>query len=490
MDALTDTALAKFQQQGSAQIHPVILSGGAGTRLWPLSRAAYPKQLLPLVSERTLLQETAARNLSDVGFAAPLLICNEDHRFLVDEQLRQIAIEPQAILLEPIARNTGPAIAAAALWLLARDPDALMLVQPSDHVVADVEAFHRAVMQGIAAAHAGRLVTFGVRPTRPDTGYGYIQAGAAIAGADGVQLVDRFVEKPDRATAERFLAAGSFLWNSGIFLLSARAYLDELSRINAPMLTACERAMQAGQEDLAFFRLDHAAFGEAPSLSIDHAVMEHTSRAAVVPVDMAWSDVGSWHALRGIGNADAAGNVVHGDVLAEKVTNSYIRSSEGRLVAAVGLDNVVIVATDDAVLVADADSAAQVSGLVATLRQNNRSEPDQHTTGYRPWGNYRTVDAGDRFQVKRITVKPGGKLSLQKHYHRAEHWVVVQGTAIVQRGEERMIVRENESVYIPIGTEHRLENPGKLPLQLIEVQSGPYLGEDDIVRTADSYGRT
>jgi len=489
MDALTDTALAKFQQQGSAQIHPVILSGGAGTRLWPLSRAAYPKQLLPLVSERTLLQETAARNLSDVGFAAPLLICNEDHRFLVDEQLRQVAIEPQAILLEPIARNTGPAIAAAALWLLARDPDALMLVQPSDHVVADTEAFHRAVMQGIAAAHAGRLVTFGVKPTRPDTGYGYIQAGGTLASADGVHSVDRFVEKPNRETAERFLNDGNFLWNSGIFLLSARAYLDELARINPAMLAACERAMQTGEEDLVFFRLDRAAFAEAPSLSIDHAVMEHTNRAAVVPVDMAWSDVGSWHALRDIGDADGAGNVLNGDVLAEKVTNSYIRSTGGRLVAAVGLDNVVIVATDDAVLVADADCAAQVSGLVTTLRQRNRSEPDQHTTGYRPWGNYRTVDAGDRFQVKRITVKPGGKLSLQKHYHRAEHWVVVRGTAIVQRGEERMIVRENESVYIPIGTEHRLENPGKLPLQLIEVQSGPYLGEDDIVRVADNYGR-
>jgi mannose-1-phosphate guanylyltransferase / mannose-6-phosphate isomerase len=488
MDALTDTALAKFQLQGSAQIHPVILSGGAGTRLWPLSRAAYPKQLLPLVSERTLLQETAARNLSDVGFAAPLLICNEDHRFLVDEQLRQVGIEPQAILLEPLARNTGPAIAAAALWLLARDPDALMLVQPSDHVVADTEAFHRAVMQGLAAAQAGRLVTFGIKPTRPDTGYGYIQAGGPLGDSQDVLVVDRFVEKPDRATAERFLANKAFHWNSGIFLLSARAYLDELARINPAMLSACEHAMQAGQDDLAFFRLDRAAFAEAPSLSIDHAVMEHTNRAAVVPVDMAWSDVGSWHALREIGKADADGNVLQGDVLAEKVTNSYIRT-EGRLVAAVGLDNVVIVATDDAVLVANADNAAQVSGLVATLKKRNRSEPDQHTTGYRPWGNYRTVDAGDRFQVKRITVKPGGKLSLQKHYHRAEHWVVVHGTAIVQRGEDRMIVRENESVYIPIGTEHRLENPGKLPLQLIEVQSGPYLGEDDIVRVADNYGR-
>src|SRR5688572_13072907 len=281
--------LEKFHEEGSAQIHPVILSGGAGTRLWPLSRASYPKQLLKLSSQRTMLQDTVARGLIDVGFAAPLLVCNEDHRFLVDDQLQQIGIKPQAILLEPLARNTGPAIAAAALWLLARDPDALMLVQPSDHVVADTDAFHRAVMQGLAAAQAGRLVTFGIKPTRPDTGYGYIQAGSPLGEADGVQAVDRFVEKPDRVTAERFLVNKAFYWNSGIFLLSARAYLDELARINPAMLSACERAMQAGQDDLGFFRLDRAAFAEAPSLSIDHAVMEHTMRAAVVPVDMAWS---------------------------------------------------------------------------------------------------------------------------------------------------------------------------------------------------------
>jgi len=488
MDVLADTDLAKFQRQGSAQIHPVILSGGAGTRLWPLSRAAYPKQLLSLVSERTLLQDTAARNLSDVGFAAPLLICNDEHRFLVDEQLRQIGIEPQAILLEPVARNTGPAIAAAALWLLARDPDALMLVQPSDHVIADADAFHRAVMLGLAAAQDGRLVTFGVKPTRPDIGYGYIQGGEPLNGLAGVHTVDRFVEKPDSETAERFLKSGAFFWNSGIFLLSARTYLDELAGINPAMLNACERAVQASNQDLSFFRLDARCFAEAPALSIDHAVMEHTARAAVVPVDMAWSDVGSWHALRDIERSDANGNVLRGDVLVERVHNSYIRS-EGQLVAAIGVDNVVVVATDDAVLVADADSAAQVSGLVEKLRKQKRSEPDQHVVGYRPWGNYRTVDSGSRFQVKRITVKPGATLSLQKHYHRAEHWVVVHGTALVQRGEERMLLRENESIYIPIGTEHRLENPGKLPLQLIEVQSGAYLGEDDIVRLADNYGR-
>jgi mannose-1-phosphate guanylyltransferase / mannose-6-phosphate isomerase len=487
MDTVTSD-LSKFQQQGSAQIHPVILSGGSGTRLWPLSRAAYPKQLLPLVSERTLLQETAARNLNDVGFAAPLLICNEEHRFLVDEQLRHVGIEPQAILLEPLARNTGPAIAAAAMWLLTRDPDALMLVQPSDHVIADTAAFHRAVMRGLAAAQDGRLVTFGITPSRPDTGYGYIQSGELLDSGDKVHAVGRFVEKPDRATAEGFLARGGFYWNSGIFLLGARAYLDELARINPAMLAACERAVEGGKTDLAFFRLAAEAFGAAPSLSIDHAVMEHTQRAAVVPVDMAWSDVGSWHALRDIGKSDSDGNVFHGDVLTERVRNSYIRT-DGRLVAAVGVDNLVIVATEDAILVATADDAGQVSGLVETLRQRNRPEPLQHTTGHRPWGNYKTVDAGERFQVKRITVKPGGQLSLQKHYHRAEHWVVVYGTALVQRGQERMLVRENESVYIPIGTEHRLENPGKVPLQLIEVQSGPYLGEDDIVRLADTYGR-
>ena len=480
--------LEKFHEEGSAQIHPVILSGGAGTRLWPLSRASYPKQLLKLSSQRTMLQDTVARGLIDVGFAAPLLVCNEDHRFLVDDQLQQIGIKPQAILLEPTARNTGPAIDAAALWLLARDPDALMLVQPSDHVIASPADFHRAVMRGLAAAQGGRLVTFGIKPVRPDTGYGYIQSGESLAGGDGVFTVDRFVEKPDRETAQRFVDSGAFFWNSGIFLLSARAYLGELSRINPAMLEACERAVRDGKEDLAFFRLSAEPFGEAPSLSIDHAVMEHTSQAAVVPVDMAWSDVGSWPALRDIATADSDGNVLQGDVMAERMTNSYIRS-EGRLVAAVGLDNVVVVATDDAVLVADANAVAEVSGIVAKLRDRNRSESQQHVTCHRPWGHYRSVDAGDRFQVKRITVKPGAKLSLQKHYHRAEHWVVVHGTAIVQRGEERMLVRENESVYIPIGTEHRLENPGKLPLQLIEVQSGPYLGEDDIVRVSDSYGR-
>lgn len=486
MDTIAN--LARFREPGSAQIHPVILSGGSGTRLWPLSRASYPKQLLTLVSDRTMLQETAARNLNDVGFTGPLVICNEEHRFLIDEQLRQVGVRPQAILLEPVARNTGPAIATAALWLLERDPDALMLVQPSDHVIASLPRFHDAIRNGLAAAQDGMLVTFGVKPTRPDSGYGYIQGGDPVSGTSTVLAVERFVEKPDRATAQRFVDSGVFYWNSGIFLLSARAFLDDLARLNPAMLEACEKAIRAGKQDLDFFRLDSEAFGEAPSIAVDRAVMERTDRAAVVPVDMAWSDIGSWNALREISQPDDDGNVLRGDVVASRVRDSYIRT-DGKLVAAIGVENVVVVATDDAVLVADADTAGELSEVVEMLRQRNRTEPVTHVTTYRPWGYYRTVDAGLRYQVKRIMVKPGAKLSLQKHYHRAEHWVVVQGTALVQRGQDRMLVRENESVYIPIGTEHRLENPGKLPLQLIEVQSGPYLGEDDIVRVEDQYGR-
>lgn len=486
MNELVD--LERVQAQSVAQIHPVILSGGAGTRLWPLSRAVYPKQLLPLTSERSLLQETVARSLGDAAFAAPIVICNEEHRFMIDEQLRQIHAQPQQIILEPVARNTGPAIASVALWLMARDPEALMLVQPSDHVIGSTPEFHRAVAKGIPAALAGMLVTFGVKPTRPEIEYGYIQAGPALNGTGGARSVSRFVEKPDRETARRFVESGTFYWNSGIFLLSARHYLDELRRLHPAMLETCTRAVQGGKKDLDFIRLEAIAFSEAPSLSIDRAVMEHTDRAAVVPVEMSWSDIGSWQALREVNVPDDDGNVVHGDVVLDGVRNSYVRS-EGNLVAAIGLDDVVIVSTDDATLVAKADCSSDVSRMVELLRRRNRPEPIQHRTCYRPWGYYRTVDAGDRFQVKRIMVKPGAKLSLQKHFHRAEHWVVVHGTALVQRGQDRMLVRENESVYIPIGTEHRLENPGKLPLHLIEVQSGAYLGEDDIVRLSDSYGR-
>ncbi len=486
MNAIVD--LGRFRALGSAQIHPVILSGGAGTRLWPLSRAAYPKQLLSLVSDRSMLQETVVRSSGDVGFAAPVIICNDDHRFLIAEQLQEMGVKPQAIILEPVARNTAPAIAAVALWLMARDPDAVMLVQPSDHVIASPAAFHEAIVRGIPAAQSGMLVTFGVKPTRPDTGYGYIKSGQPTSEAEGVFGVDRFVEKPDAATAQSFVDSGVFFWNAGIFLISARHYLDELGRLHPQMLDAATRAVSDGAEDLEFFRLGSGPFAEADALSIDRAVMENTGRAAVVPVDMDWNDVGSWFALRAIGETDENGNVVQGDTVLDRVRNSYIRA-DGRLVAAIGVENLIVVTTDDAVLVADADSAGEVSGLVEQMRKRNRPEPQHHTTVYRPWGYYRSVDTGDRFQVKRLMVKPGARLSLQKHYHRAEHWVVVQGTALVQRGTEQQLVRENESVYIPIGTEHRLENPGKLPLHLIEVQSGPYLGEDDIVRVADVYGR-
>jgi mannose-1-phosphate guanylyltransferase/mannose-6-phosphate isomerase len=486
MDTAID--LGRLRAPTSAQIHPVILSGGAGSRLWPLSRACYPKQFLALTSEATLLQETVRRNLLDAGFAPPVMVCNDEHRFVVEEQMRQIGVVPQCIIVEPVARGTAPAIAAAALWLAARDPEALMLVQPCDHLIGSPDAFHAAMFKGMAAAETGRLVTFGVTPHRPETGYGYIQVGEAIAGTDGALSVDRFVEKPDGEAAARFVASGLFYWNSGIFLFGAQRYLDELARLHPAMLSACSAAMADAREDRNFLKLASDAFAQSPSLSVDRAVMEHTDRAAVVAVDMSWNDIGTWRSLREANRCDERGNVVRGDAILEGVRNSYIRA-EKNLVVVVGLEDVVVVSTDDAVLVARGDSAGEVSQVVDRLRERKRPESIAHRTTHRPWGYFRTVDTGDRFQVKRIMVKPGARLSLQKHFHRAEHWVVVQGTALIQRGSETMLLRENESTYIPIGIEHRLENPGKLPLHLIEVQSGGYLGEDDIVRIADSYGR-
>ncbi len=468
-------------------VHPVILSGGAGTRLWPVSRTLYPKQLLPLVSERTMLQETV-RRVAGKGFAPPVVVCNEEHRFLIAGQLRELDIAPSRMVLEPVGRNTAPAAAVAALLLAGEDADAVMLLLPSDHVVEDVSGFLAAVETGLAAAENGALVTFGIPPTGPETGYGYIRRGAAYAGAKGCFRIARFVEKPDLEEARRLVRAGDYHWNSGMFLVRAGRYLEELERLKPEMVECCRRAVAGAVEDLDFLRLEAEAFSGIEPLSIDYAVMEHTEAAVVVPADMGWSDVGSWSALWEIGAKDGDGNVVLGDVITDGTTDSYIRS-EGRLVAALGLDNVVVVATDDVVLVVRRDEAQNVKKVVEALARAGRPEHSVHTKVYRPWGYYQSIDAGDRFQVKRLHVNPGQKLSLQMHHHRAEHWVVVSGTAKVTRGDETFLLNENESTYLPLGVKHALENPGDAPLCVIEVQSGDYLGEDDIVRFEDRYGR-
>lgn len=469
-------------------IHPVILSGGAGTRLWPLSRSAYPKQLMPLLSELSLLQETARRVSDPARFAAPLLVCNDEHRFIVAEQLRAIGAAPSRILLEPIARNTAPAAAAAALLVAATTPDALLMLLPSDHHIGDRASFLAAVDRAAPAARSGALVTFGMTPTRPEVGYGYILRGAALADAEGCCRVDRFVEKPDRPTAESYLADGRYVWNSGMFLFRADRLVAEMERHAPAVLQAVRRALDAAAQDLDFLRLDREALAAAPSISIDYAVMEKTDAAAVVPAEMAWSDVGSWDALWENLTRDGDGNVVSGDVILADTRDSYIRG-DGRLVAVLGLEGAIVVDTDDAVLVASRERAQDVKILVDRLAAAGRSEREHHRRVYRPWGSYESVDAGERFQVKRLIVKPGARLSLQKHAKRAEHWVVVRGTATVTRGEDVFDLRENQSTYIPVGTVHRLENRTNEPVHLIEVQSGSYLGEDDIVRLDDQYGR-
>jgi mannose-1-phosphate guanylyltransferase/mannose-6-phosphate isomerase len=472
-------------QPATQKLVPVILSGGAGTRLWPLSRELYPKQLLPLVGEHTMLQDTVLR-LAGLAVAAPIVVCNEAHRFLVAEQLRIIKCPAQAIILEPVGRNTAPAIALAAhAARAAAGEGALLLVLPADHVIRDAAAFRAAVQVAARAASDGSLVTFGVVPVAPETGYGYIRRGAAVGQA---YRIAQFVEKPDLQRAAQFLASGDYYWNSGMFLFSAGRYLAELTRLAPDIATACEQAVQGAAHDLDFTRVEVQAFAACRSESIDYAVMEKTGDAVVVPLDAGWSDVGSWSALQAACEADAAGNVLRGDVIAEDTSGCYIHAGS-RLVATVGLRDHVVVETKDAVLVAPRDKAQEVKALVARIKAQGRSEHLLHREVFRPWGSYDSLDNGERFQVKRLTVRPGAVLSLQLHHHRAEHWVVVSGTARITRGEEVFLLEENQSTYIPIGVRHRVENPGKIPLHIIEVQSGGYLGEDDIVRFEDQYGR-
>ena len=468
---------------------PVILSGGAGTRLWPLSRELYPKQLLALTGDRTMIQQTALR-LEGLAAGAPVVVCNDAHRFLVAEQLRQLGIEPQAIVLEPMGRNTAPAIALAALAALkaagagaAAEP--LLLVLPADHVIRDVPAFHKAVHAARSAAQQGQLVTFGIVPTSPETGYGYIHRGTAIGP---VYRIARFVEKPAAAVAKGFVASGDYYWNSGMFLFGARRYLEELGRWAPAIASACAEAFAAAKSDLDFTRVDTRPFEACPADSIDYAVMEKTSEAVVVPLAAGWSDVGSWAALHEASDPDAHGNVSRGDVICEDSEGCYLYS-ESRLVSAVGLKDHVVVETKDAVLVAPRNRVQDVKKLVFRLKEQGRYEHSLHREVFRPWGSYDSIENGPRFQVKRLNVKPGAVLSLQLHHHRAEHWIVVSGTARITRGDEVFLLEENQSTYIPIGVRHRIENPGKIPLHIIEVQSGSYLGEDDIVRLEDNYGR-
>jgi mannose-1-phosphate guanylyltransferase/mannose-6-phosphate isomerase len=467
---------------------PVVLSGGSGTRLWPLSRELYPKQLLPLVGKGTMLQETLARIADVDGLGVPIVVCNESHRFLVAEQLHQMGKPLGPILLEPVGRNTAPAVAMAALAALGQSqdaPDPVLLILPADHVIRDVQAFRAAVTLGRDAALRNKLVTFGVVARTPETGYGYIRRSEGKGPAYGVE---QFVEKPDLATAKQYVASGQYYWNSGMFMFRAKIFLDELRALAPAMYEACVQAFQAATRDLDFVRLPAKEFATIASDSIDYAVMEKTKHAVVVPLDAGWSDVGSWSALHEAMPGDANGNVQLGDVLSSDTQGCYLHATS-RLIATVGLKDHVVVETKDAVLVAPRDRVQDVKTLVNELKKQGRYETSLHREVFRPWGSYDSVDSGERFQVKRLSVKPGASMSLQLHHHRAEHWIVVSGTARITRGEEVFLLEENQSTYIPVGAKHRIENPGKIPLHIIEVQSGSYLGEDDIVRFEDRYGR-
>jgi mannose-1-phosphate guanylyltransferase / mannose-6-phosphate isomerase len=464
---------------------PVILSGGAGTRLWPLSRELYPKQLLALVGKQTMLQDTVQR-LDGLDIAPPTVVANEAHRFLVAEQLREIGCKPRAIVLEPKGRNTAPAIALAAHAALAADEgDSLLLVLPADHLIRDIPAFHAAVEIAAAAARDGALATFGIVPDQPETGYGYIRRGARLG--DTYRIAE-FVEKPDLERAQAYVASGEYYWNGGMFLFRARRYLEELERFAPDIASVCRTSFARARRDLDFTRIDAAVFESCRSESIDYAVMEKTADAVVVPLDAGWSDIGSWSSLHDACEHDEYGNALRGDVIVEDTHDSYIYS-ESRLVATVGLRDHVVVETKDAVLVAPKDRVREVRRLVERLKADRRYEHALHREVFRPWGSYDCIDTGQRFQVNRLVIKPGGALSLQMHHHRAEHWVVVTGTARITRGDESFLLEENQSTYIPIGVHHRIENPGRIPLHIIEVRSGTYLGEDDIVRFEDRYGR-
>lgn len=468
------------------RVIPVVLSGGMGTRLWPLSRTLVPKQLLPLVGERTMIQETVIR-AEAVTKEAPIILCHEEHRFMIAQQMQEIGVKAQ-IVLEPEPRDTAPAASVAACLAAERDPEAIVFLLPADHLIRDSALFAEKARSAIGAAAEGQIVTFGMKATEPNTGYGYIRVRGDLPGGGEVVRVDAFVEKPDVETARGYMREG-YLWNSGMFVFRADVFLQEVATHAPEILDAARASLAARILDRDFLRLDGDAFRKSPKISVDHAVMERTNRMSVVPAEIGWSDLGSWPTLWQTGEADEQGNVTHGDVVMMGGKNCYVRSERG-LVALVGTEELVVVATEDAILVADMDHAQGVKQLVDRLKAESRIEFSSHKRVYRPWGDYRTIDAGDRFQVKQITVKPGGSLSLQYHRHRAEHWVVVEGTARITRGEEVSMLKENESTYIPQGTVHRLENPGEKPLRIIEVQSGTYLGEDDIVRLDDVYGRS
>ena len=467
-------------------IIPVVLAGGSGSRLWPLSRTHYPKQLLKLFGDATLLQQTLQRLDGLDDLSQPVVVCNEEHRFMVAEQLLEIGQKQASILLEPVGRNTAPAMALAALHANSLEENPLLLVLAADHTIRDIPAFHKAIGDALTTADTGKLVTFGIQPDRPETGYGYIKTGGA--DAQGALSVERFVEKPDLETAQAYLEEGGYYWNSGMFVFRVQDFLKELERYSPQVLDAARQAYEKAATDMDFVRADAEAFAQAPDISVDYAVMEQSGRVACVPMDAGWSDVGSWQSYWELSDKDEKGNSFIGDSLDYGSRDTLVYSRD-KLVATLGVDNLMVINTPDAVLVADKNAAQDVKKLITALRQRGRSEHLQHREVYRPWGCYDSVDQGTRYQVKRIRVKPGASLSSQMHHHRAEHWVVVKGTARVEKGDETLLLSENESTFIPLGTRHRLSNPGKIPLELIEVQSGAYLGEDDIVRFEDHYGR-